>query len=105
MMVDTSRNKAEVEELAASGARSKPRSTVAPAPATTILPRVQSQVAQRRARPPSRYAQWAEDKYMKALEAPQMVAAFDSGATLEIAMPSKTSAGMRSARRVRVTLT
>jgi type IV secretion system protein TrbI len=35
-------------------------------------------------RPPSRYAQWAEDKYLKALEAPQMVAAFHGGGTLEI---------------------
>ena len=33
---------------------------------------------------PSRYAQWAEDKYMRALEAPQMVAAFHGGGTLEI---------------------
>ena len=38
----------------------------------------------RTARTPSRYAQWAEDKYMRALEAPQMVAAFHSGGTLEI---------------------
>jgi type IV secretion system protein VirB10 len=33
---------------------------------------------------PSRYTQWAEDKRMRALEAPQMVAAFHSGGTLEI---------------------
>jgi type IV secretion system protein TrbI len=37
------------------------------------------------ARTPSRYAQWAEDKFMRALEAPQMVAAFHSGGTLEVA--------------------
>ena len=34
---------------------------------------------------PSRYAQWAEEKYMKALESPEMVQAFHSGGTLEIA--------------------
>ena len=33
-------------------------------------------------RPPSRYAQWAEEKYMKALESPQMVSAFHDGGTL-----------------------
>ena len=36
-------------------------------------------------KPPSRYAQWAEEKYMKALESPEMVQAFHSGGTLEIA--------------------
>ncbi|MGH7879878.1 MAG: TrbI/VirB10 family protein, partial [Candidatus Binataceae bacterium] len=35
-------------------------------------------------KPPSRFAQWAEDKYLKALEAPQMVAAFHGGSTLEL---------------------
>lgn len=83
--MDASRNKAEVEELAASGARREtPATTLAPLPAIR-LPNIQSHVEQRRARPPSRFAQWAEDKYMKALEAPQMVAAFHSGPTLEIA--------------------
>ena len=35
-------------------------------------------------RQPSRYAEWAQDKYMKALEAPEMVSAFHSGAALQI---------------------
>jgi type IV secretory pathway VirB10-like protein len=48
------------------------------------MPNVQSQVVQRTARPPGRYAQWVEDKYMKALEAPEMVGAFHSASALEI---------------------
>ena len=62
----------------------KRRRVAAPAPVMTIAEAVQTQVEQRRRRPPGRYAQWAEDKYMRALEAPQMVAAFHGGGTLEI---------------------
>ena len=72
--VDVERHKAEVAEMAADGA-------TAPAPmalptlgavAVIPIPRAQTPLA-REARTPSRYAQWAEDKYMRALEAPQMV--------------------------------
>jgi type IV secretory pathway VirB10-like protein len=80
---DVARNKAKVEELAAGSAPRAPVATVTLPPAAT-LPTVQAQVEQRAARPPSRYAQWAQDKYMRALEAPQMVAAFHGGGTLEI---------------------
>ncbi len=80
---DPARDKAEVEALASDAARPKPPSMIAPAP-VAILPKVQTQVEQRTPRPPGRYAQWAEDKYMRALEAPQMVAAFHGGGTLEI---------------------
>jgi len=80
---DAARDKAEVEALAADAARPKPPPVVMPAPAPAV-PRAQAQVEQHTARPPSRYAQWAEDKYMRALEAPQMVAAFHGGSTLEI---------------------
>jgi type IV secretory pathway VirB10-like protein len=45
---------------------------------------VPSQLEQRTPREPSRYALWAQDKYMKALEAPQMVATFHGGSTLEL---------------------
>jgi type IV secretory pathway VirB10-like protein len=76
------RDKAEMEELKARAMR------VAPAPIFTapVAPTVKTQVGvQHSSRPPSRYAQWAEDKYMRALEAPQMVSAFHSGGALEIA--------------------
>ncbi|MDA8349024.1 MAG: hypothetical protein M0038_09530 [Pseudomonadota bacterium] len=76
------RNRGEVEELAAHGAKrhSIPNFAVTPA----IVGSVQMPAQPRAPRPPSRYAQWAEDKYMKALEAPEMVAAFHGGQTLEI---------------------
>lgn len=80
---DSARNKAEVEELAAGSVHREPPATVMPGPAAT-LPKVQAQVEQRAPKPPGRYAQWAEDKYMRALEAPQMVAAFHGGGTLEV---------------------
>ena len=75
------RDKAEVEELKS---RAGPPETppVATTPSMTI-PSVQAPV-QHSSKPPSRYAQWAEDKYMRALEAPEMVAAFHGGSTLEI---------------------
>jgi len=80
--VDAARDKAEVDELAAGASRpSAAAMVIPPAPA---MPRVQSQVVQRTAREPSRYAHWAEDKYMKALEAPEMVAAFHGASALEI---------------------
>ena len=80
---DAARNRAEVDELAAGAARPKAPDAVVIPPAP-VIPRVQSQVVQRAAREPSRYAQWAEDKYMKALEAPEMVAAFHGASALEI---------------------
>jgi type IV secretory pathway VirB10-like protein len=80
---DAARDKAEVEDLAARGRRPAAAPGPAmPAPVVT-LPARQTPI-QRTPRTPSRYAQWAEEKYMKALEAPEMVAAFHGGATLEI---------------------
>src|SRR5260370_2312154 len=79
---DAARNKAEVDELAAGAPR--PKSPAVVIPPAAPMPNVQSQVVQRTARPPGRYAQWAEDKYMKALEAPEMVGAFHSASALEI---------------------
>jgi len=80
---DAARNKAEVEELAAGATRPNPPAAVV-TPPPPAMPRVQTQVVQRTAREPSRYAQWVQDKYMKALEAPEMVAAFHSPSALEI---------------------
>jgi len=81
---DAARNKAEVDELAA-GATHGP---TAPSPAVAPVLPMASQTGQTEIvhtpRTPSRYAQWAEDKYMRALEAPQMVAAVHGGSTLEI---------------------
>ncbi len=79
---DTARNKAEVDDLAAGAVR--PKSPAVVIPPAAPMPNVQSQVVQRTARPPGRYAQWVEDKYMKALEAPEMVGAFHSASALEI---------------------
>ena len=80
---DAARNKAEVDDLAAGVTRLKPPAVVIPPPAAA-MPRIQTQVP-RAPREPSRYAQWAQDKYMKAMEAPEMVGAFHSASTLEIA--------------------
>src|SRR5215469_15030113 len=82
---DAARNKAKVDELAAGEALPKalPVQTIPAA----VVPTVQTQAVpvQRTPRGPSRYAQWAQDKYMKALEAPEMVGAFHGGSALEIA--------------------
>jgi type IV secretory pathway VirB10-like protein len=84
--VDAERHKAEVAELATG--TTKPMALPMPG-AIAVIPIAKSQNPQtppvHEARTPSRYAQWAEDKRMRALEAPQMVAAFHSGGTLEIA--------------------
>ena len=77
------RNSGEVADLAAHGGRAPAAPTFVPPPA--VIPAVQAPVQQAPPRPPSRYAQWAEEKYMKALESPQMVSAFHGGGTLEIA--------------------
>jgi len=77
------RNHSEVEDLAAHGA------VPHPAPTVYSLPRVvqsaQAPAAQPTPKQQSRYAEWVQQKYMKALEAPEMVAAFHQGGTLEIA--------------------
>ncbi len=75
------RNQAEVEDLAA-GSRAPVMPGAAPA-AVVPMPSAQTVVAPP-PKAPSRYAEWAADKYMKALEAPQMVAAFHAGSTLEL---------------------
>jgi type IV secretory pathway VirB10-like protein len=80
---DSARDKAEVEELAAGGRR--PQAAPSPAVPATVMTMPSRQVqVEHRPKAPGRYAQWAEDKYMRALEAPQMVGAFHGGGTLEI---------------------
>ena len=79
----SARNSGEIADLAAHGG--KPLATPAFVPPPVVVPTIQSHIQQAAPRPPSRYAQWAEEKYMKALEAPQMVEAFHGGGTLEIA--------------------
>jgi len=80
---DAARDKAEVDALAAGATRPDPPPAVV-IPSSAAMPRLQSQVVQHTAKEPSRYAQWAQDKYMKALEAPEMVGAFHSASALEI---------------------
>lgn len=87
------RDRGEVEDLAAHGADHH-MASIAPTavPPEPIMPMAQPQEQPRIPKPPSRYAQWAEDKYLKALEAPQMVGAFHSAGTLEIAQAQAHSA-------------
>jgi type IV secretory pathway VirB10-like protein len=77
------RNRGEVEDLAAHGA--EPHSAPSYVATPAVIASTQMPAQPRAPRAPSRYAQWAADKYMKALEAPEMVAAFHGGQTLEIA--------------------
>jgi type IV secretory pathway VirB10-like protein len=83
----TARNKGEIEDLAAHGVHVHAVATFVPPPAMTIA-RTQASV-QHTPQPPSRYAQWAQEKFMRALESPQMVSAFHGGGTLEIASISR----------------
>jgi type IV secretory pathway VirB10-like protein len=77
------RDRGEIADLAANGAH--PHTTPNSASTPAIFSSTQTPFQRSAPNPPSRYAQWAQDKYMKALEAPQMVQAFHGGATLEIA--------------------
>jgi type IV secretory pathway VirB10-like protein len=79
----SARNKGEIADLVAHGGKPLAAPTFVPPPA--VVRTTQSPIQQAAARPPSRYALWAEEKYLKALEAPQMVSAFHGGATLEVA--------------------
>ncbi len=77
------RDRGEIEDLAAHGA--EPHASPTVMPTEPVMPISQAPVQPHAPKPPSRYAQWAEEKYMKALESPEMVQAFHSGGTLEIA--------------------
>jgi len=84
-----SRNRSEVADLAAHG--STPHQPPIAMPAEPIVPMAQPTLQRTVPKQPSRFAQWAEDKYLKALEAPQMVAAFHAGSTLDISGQTKQS--------------
>jgi type IV secretory pathway VirB10-like protein len=79
----SARNNAEVADLAAHGG--KPLAAPAFVPPPVVVATVQAPIQNAPPQPSSRYAQWAEEKYIKALESPQMVSAFHDGGTLEIA--------------------
>ena len=79
----SARDNGEIADLAANGGKRLAAPTFVPPPA--VVATVQAPIQQTPPQPPSRYAQWAEEKYMKALESPQMVSAFHDGGTLEIA--------------------
>jgi type IV secretory pathway VirB10-like protein len=99
----STRDRASTEDLRA---EALPQATPAPLLSPMlILPKSQTvtQQPQTVAKTPSRYQQWAADKYLRALEAPQMVAAFHGPTnTLELgadtAQASEQSAGDRSVR-------
>jgi type IV secretory pathway VirB10-like protein len=84
------RNRGEVEDLAAHGAEH--HETPTPIPAGPIMPMAQPAGQPPPPKAPSRYAQWAAEKYLKALEAPQMVGAFHGGGTLELSQASTRAA-------------
>jgi type IV secretory pathway VirB10-like protein len=72
----STRDRASTEDLRA---EAQPHATPAPLESSLlIVPKSQTatQPPQTVAKNPSRYQQWAADKYLRALEAPQMVAAF-----------------------------
>jgi type IV secretory pathway VirB10-like protein len=86
----STRDRASTEDLRA---EALPHATPAPLESSMlIVPKSQTvtQQTQAVAKNPTRYQQWAADKYLRALEAPQMVAAFHGPTNaLEIA-PSTT---------------
>jgi type IV secretory pathway VirB10-like protein len=77
------RSKSEIEDLAAHGmhTHAPPSVNLSEPPKVVVQQPVQHQAP----KTPSRYQQWAEEKYMKALESPEMVQAFHGGGALEIA--------------------
>ena len=76
------RDRGEVADLVAHGSAPHGAPTMMPPP---VMPMAQAPLPRSVPQAPGRYAQWAQDKYMKALEAPQMVSAFHGGQALEIA--------------------
>ena len=89
------RNSGEIEDLAEHG--SAPHQLPVALPSPAIRPSIQMPAQQTAPKQPSRYAQWAQDKYMKALESPQMVAAFHGGQALEIATKGQGGDGSTAA--------
>ena len=82
---NTTADKTAVQDLIANATARTPAPVYqapATAPSSMVIPSRQTE-ASAPPRQPSRYAEWEREKYMKALEAPQMVAAFHDS-TLEI---------------------
>ena len=82
---NTTADKTAVQDLIANATEPTPAPVYqapATAPSSMVIPSRQTE-ASAPPRQPSRYAEWEREKYMKALEAPQMVAAFHDS-TLEI---------------------
>jgi len=77
------RNSGEIADLVTHGAA--PHSAPSFVPVMPVAPAMQVPVQAAVPRAPSRYAQWAEEKYMKALESPQTVQAFHAGEALQLA--------------------
>jgi type IV secretory pathway VirB10-like protein len=86
-------SKGEVADLVSHGGRA----SIAPAPESVppLPAKLPPVTAQTESRGPSRYEQWAEQKYMKALESPQVVAAFHNP-SLEIPQTQGQSVGQGS---------
>jgi type IV secretory pathway VirB10-like protein len=82
----------KVEELVAHAGVATPAPSF-PLPPMASAPSALTQNQNVGARQPDRYGQWAQDKFMKALEAPEMVAAFHGGKTLEIPSTERTQSG------------
>ena len=76
------RDRGEVADLVAHGGAPHGAPTMITQP---VMPTTQAPLQRTLPQAPNRYAQWAQDKYMKALEAPQMVSAFHGGQAFEIA--------------------
>lgn len=98
------RDRGEVADLVAHGGAPHGAPTMITQP---VMPTTQAPLQHTPPQAPSRYAQWAQDKYMKALEAPQMVSAFHGGQALEIASAKGQTGGNfegRSSRNPTVTL-
>jgi type IV secretory pathway VirB10-like protein len=100
--IQSTRDRASTEDLRAEALpHATPVPLLSPMP---ILPKSQTvtQQPQAGAKNPSRYQQWAADKYLRALEAPQMVAAFH-GPTNALEIGAATAqTGEQSSRNVQV---
>ena len=83
-------DKGEVTDLIAHGGRAVATPDAIPLPPPPA--KVPSIVTQRAAHNPTAFEQWTEQKYMKALESPEVVAAFHS-AVLELPQP-RTQSGI-----------
>jgi type IV secretory pathway VirB10-like protein len=85
--------KTKVQELIAHGGEVTPAPEF-PVPRMEspagIVPRQESSPAPRQ---PDKYTQWSQDKFMKALEAPEMVSAFHGGSALQIPSVSRAQNG------------